>query len=487
MTGNPKVLLVAAEAVPFAKVGGLAEFAGALPKALRKLGVDARLMIPLYGDRSHVDTPRFKKVGGSLPVPAGPRTEPAHLLETRVGDVPVYLIYNDQHFGNRERVYGFNDDPQRFTFFSRAVIVALDTLEWTPDVIHTNDWHTAPVTTWLSVYGRQKSPYSHIASLYTIHNFAYQGLCGRLVLSHCQMNDVPHLSVEPPGKVNWMAQGVAHADLVNTVSVTYAREILSTDFAGDLGPLLQERHDRVFGILSGIDTELWDPETDSLLPQTFGLGNLNLRAVNKTALQRELRLPVGMDTPLMGVVTRLDPMKGLRLLAQTLDRLVEVRDMQFVLLGTGDEDLARMYQDLQAKYPRSVRALIRFDERIARRIYGGVDLFLMPSLQESVSVGLMTAMRYGAVPVVRATGGLSETVVDADVDPERGTGFSFRDYTAGSLTEALERALAAYDDEARWVELQRRSMARDLSWDASARAYLDLYHRARRLRLRVRS
>jgi starch synthase len=502
------VLFVAAEAAPLAKVGGLAEFAVALPKALRTLGVDARLIVPRYGDRHQVaplkgDT-RPRKVGASLEVPTGAGSEPAQLLETRIDGVPVYLIHNDQHFGNRERVYGFNDDPQRFSYFSRAVISAVQGLAthgeaaWVPDVIHTNDWHTAPVAAWLDVYGRPPAAgtarsrlasravpsqlFRHMVSLFTIHNVAYQGLCGRLLLNFAQMMDLPHLAVEPPGKVNWLAQGIAHSDLITTVSPTHARELLETDASGDLRPLLEERADRVYGILSGIDTELWDPSTDEALPQTFDVGSLKMRSVNKTALQRELRLPTDLDVPLVGVVSRLDPLKRLDLLFDALAKLLETRELHFVILGTGDDALAQQAQALQVAYPQSVRALIRFDERLARRIYGGVDLFVMPSQYEAVSLGVMTAMRYGAVPLVRAVGGLADTVVDADRGEGQGNGFSFAEATTEALLEALQRALSAYGDEARWVALQRRDMAQDFSWRLSARAYLDLYERARLLR-----
>ncbi|MGC9520598.1 MAG: glycogen synthase, partial [Anaerolineae bacterium] len=470
-----------AEAVPFVKVGGLAEYVGGLAKALRKLGVDVRLMIPRYGDRKHIDMPRLHRLGSSISVPVGARTEPTHLLRTEVGDVPVYLIYNEQYFGNRDRVYGFNDDAQRFVFFSRAVIAALPALDFTPDVVHANDWHTAPVVAWLDVDGRAEPPYRDIATLYTIHNFAYQGVCGRLLLNFGQMMNLPHLEVEPVGKVNWMAQAVAHADVISTVSPTYAEELLETDLGGDLTPLLRDRGDSLFGVMSGIDTELWDPSSDDALTQTYDAESLPMRQVNKTALQRELRLPAAFDVPLIGLVTRLDPMKGFEILPEAVEGVLAERDVQVVVLGTGDETIAERLQGLQDRYPRNFRALIRFDERLARRIFGGVDLYVTPSEAEAVSVGLMTAMHYGAVPVVRAVGGLADLVVDADAEPDRGVGFRFEGFSADALREALERALAAYDDEARWMALQYRAATRDVSWDAAAHAYIDLYTRARRL------
>jgi starch synthase len=480
-----KVLFVAAEAAPFAKVGGLAEFSAALPKALHRMGVDVRVAIPRYGDRSHEDEPRLRKLGNSIRVPVGSSYESAHLLTAEVGDVPVYLIYNDQHFGNRDRVYGFNDDPQRFVFFSRAVLAALETLDWVPDVIHANDWHTAPIVAWLATYGRRERLYKKIATLFTIHNFAYQGTSGRLLLNYGRMMELGHLPVEPVGKVNWMAQGIGRADRVNTVSPTYAEEMLGSDITGDLQPLLEQRRDCFCGILSGIDTELWDPSQDAALAQTYELSSVSMRSVNKTALQRELRLPAEFDVPLLGLVTRLDPLKGLDLLLESLEDVLARHECQFVILGVGADELAEQLQALQGRHPQSFRAIIRFDERLARRLYASLDLFVLPSRHESVSVGLMTAMRYGAVPVVRAIGGLADVVVDADEQPEHGQGFTFTEYSAEGLTRTIGRALAAYGDEARWVELQRRAMERDSSWKTSAQAYLELYQEAKAVHQRA--
>ncbi len=487
MDKSLRVLLVAAEATPFAKVGGLAEFAGSLPKALRKLGVDARLILPRYGDRSHAGLPSMRKIGTTLRVPIGPDYEAAHLLYGVVDGVPVYMVFNDQYFGNRDRVYGFNDDPQRFTFFSRAVIEALKGLDWIPDVLHATDWHTAPIPTWLKIYGQDVVPYQDIATLYTIRDFEYQGECGRLLLNFCRMEKVPHLDVERPGKVNWMAQGIAHADVISTVSPTYAHEICDTDLGGALRPLLSARRDRFFGILSGIDTQVWDPSVDPALAQTYDSETVHMRVVNKQALQRELHLSPERKAPLIGTVSRIDPHKGVGLLSAALDEILDRHRMQFVFLGTGeDEELKQQILDLQQKYPQAVRVLVRYDERMARRIYGGADLFVLPSQHESVSVAVMAAMRYGAVPVVRATGGLVDTVVDIDQEPDRGTGFTFTAFEAGALRQAIERALTAFAMPATWGDLQKRAMTRDFSWGASARGYIDLYRRATALHQRHR-
>ncbi|MFP4344742.1 MAG: glycogen synthase [Anaerolineales bacterium] len=474
-----KVLFVAAEAAPFVKVGGLADSASALPKALRRQGVDARLLIPRYGHLRSKEYD-FHRVGHSIPVPLGPAEEQVHLLQTTIDDLPVYLIWDNKYFSAREKVYGFNDDPQRFTFFSRAVIAAMKELDWQPDIVHAHDWHTAPVITWLKVYGKKEPSYRDMATLYTIHNLAYQGICGRLILTFGRMDSVPHLDVEPPGQLNWMAQGIAHADLISTVSPTYAREILTGEDGMGLESLLKKRREDLFGILNGIDTDVWDPAEDTALAQTFDVDSLRMRSVNKAALQREAGLPARSDVPLLGVVSRLDRLKGIELLISGLESLLELEqeDVQVIILGTGDPDYEQQLRDLQTRFPERVRVYIRFDDRLARRIYGGVDLFLMPSLSEPGALGQMIAMRYGAVPVVRATGGLADAVLDADAHPSRGTGFVFEPYEVQAFVAALERALKVYRNSSQWQAVQRRAMTRDFSWDNSAKTYVDLYRRA---------
>ncbi len=477
-----KVLFLAAEATPFVKVGGLADVAGSLPKALQQLDVDVRLMLPRYGNTAGKEY-NLRRLGGPVAVPLGPGKEPVHLLETEVGALPVYMIWDEQYLSTREKVYGFNDDPRRFTFFSRAVIATLQMMDqlmgWKPDVIHAHDWHTAPVVAWLDVYGKRDPFYRDIATLFTIHNLAYQGLCGRLILTFAQMQDLEHLPVEPPGQVNWMAQGIAHADVLSAASPSYSREILTSENGMGLAELLQERQDRLFGILNGVDTVVWNPDTDSALTQSFNATSLRMRAVNKAALQREVGLPARAEVPLLGVVTRLDPLKGLDIMLPALESLLAQQDAQFVLLGTGDAEYEERFRVLQQRFPDRVRVFLKFDDRLARRIYAGIDLFLMPSRHEPGGLGHMLALRYGAIPVVRATGVLADTVVDATIQPRRGTGFVFRPYTTDAFVEAIQRALLVYHNPAQWQALQHRTMELDFSWSASARAYVDLYLRAK--------
>ncbi len=471
-----KILFLAAEAVPFAKVGGLADVAGALPRALRALGHDVRLMIPRYGSiRS--DQFRFERVGKPFPVPVGPGEELVHMMTTTVDDLPVYLLWDEKFFSPRDRIYGFDDDPQRFTFFSRAVVASLPVMDWIPDIIHANDWHTAPVPAWLAYEGRYMREYRHIASVFTIHNIAYQGACGRLILTFARMEYIKHLDVEPAGQVNWMAQGIASADIITTVSPQYARDILETEAGAGLSPLLRRRQDRLFGILNGIDTDYWNPASDSYLRQPYDLSNLRLRAVNKAALQREARLPARPETPLIGMVTRLDAIKGIDLLGPVLEQILQ-GDIQFILLGTGDPEYHQMMESLQARFPDNVRVFLRFDEPLAHRIYAGCDLFLMPSRFEPCGLGQMIAMHYGAVPVVHRTGGLADTVLDYHERPDRATGFVFDAYTPEACIDALERALRVYRDREAWAAIQTRGMKADFSWKGSAQKYVEIYRRA---------
>jgi starch synthase len=356
-------------------------------------------------------------------------------------------------------------------------MVALQRLNWKPDVIHANDWHTGFVPTWLNLDGWRDPFYREIASLFTIHNLAYQGVTGRLILNFAQMEDVEHLSIEPPGAVNWMAQGIANADIVNTVSEQYAKEIVTTEMGMGLEELLQKRQDRLFGVLNGLDYEKWDPATDPHIPHRFDVDKLDRKAANKTALQQYARLPVRPNIPLVGMISRLDQVKGLDLVGPVLEWLLEEKDVQFILLGTGAPEYHQMFEELQERFPDRARAFLKFDTVLARRIYAGIDMFLMPSAVEPCGLGQMIAMRYGSVPIVRKTGGLADTVTGYG-EGGLSTGFVFEDKTSEACREALQQALKVYQDKEKWATLQRRGMETDFSWKASAQEYVKLYRKA---------
>jgi starch synthase len=476
-----KILFLAAEAIPFAKVGGLADVAGSLPKAIQALGHDVRLMIPRYGTiRSNQF--HLEKIGDPFPVPVGPREELIHLIGTTMEgqadrDIPVYLIWSESYFSSRDRVYGFEDDAQRFAVFGRAALAALSVLDWKPDVIHANDWHTGIVPTWLNTEGRNDPFYKDIATLFTIHNLAYQGIAGRLILTFARMEQVKHLPVEEPGTVNWMAQGIAHADMINAVSKKYSHEILDSEMGMGLAPLLKERKDRLFGVLNGIDYQQWNPATDRSISHRFDVKTLDQRAANKTALQQQARLSVHPNAPLIGMVTQLDAVKGIDLMESVLEWLLE-REAQFVLVGTGRSQYHEMLERFQTRFPDRIRVFLKFDDVLARRIFAGADMFLMPSAVEPYGLGQMIAMRYGCVPVVRETGGLADTVADYTAKRGRGTGFTFANHTADACQDALNRALEVYSNKKAWRRMQQRGMSMDFSWSASAKEYVKLYRRA---------
>jgi starch synthase len=471
-----KILFLSAEAVPFAKVGGLADVAGALPKAIRALGHDIRLMMPRYG-AIRSDQFHMQKVCDPFPIPLGPGKELVHLVETTLdGGVPVYLIWNEQYFSSRDRIYGFEDDAQRFAVFGRASLAALKLLDWQPDVIHANDWHTAIIPTWLNTEGRKDPFYKDIATLFTIHNLAYQGIAGRLILTFARMEQVKHLPVEEPGTVNWMAQGIAHADLINAVSKKYSHEVLDSEMGMGLAPLLKERKDRLFGVLNGIDYQQWNPATDRSIPHRFDVKTLDRRAANKTALQQQARLPVRPNVPLIGMVTQLDEVKGMDLMEPVLEWLLE-REAQFVLIGTGQPQYHEMLEQFQTRFPDRIRIYLKSDDVLTRRIYAGADALLMPSAVEPYGLGQMIAMRYGCVPVVRETGGLADTVADYTAKRGRGTGFTFANHTSDACQDALSRAIEVYGKKQAWRRMQQRGMSMDFSWSASAKEYVKLYRR----------
>jgi starch synthase len=462
-----KVLFVAAEMAPIVKVGGLADVAGALPLALRQAGLDVRVALPFYAsiDREALQAERIATTGDG-----------AAVWQASVRGVPVYLVEHTA-FG-RERVYGYDDDLERFLAFDDALIAAAGALEWSPAVLHLNDWHAGFIASRLAFDGEH--PWAGLARVQTIHNLGYtggfdqafagaHGLAGRALAAPA--------GIEAAVAYSALAQGILHSHALTTVSPTYAAEIQTPEFGGELAPLLQQRAGALTGIINGIDDELYDPATDEHLAANFDATTLEARIANRRAVQRKVGLPQVDDVPLVGVVTRLFAQKGPDLAAAAIDRLLAKRRFQFVVLGEGDEENEALMSKLAARYPEPVAVCIDFDIALGQLIYGGCDIFLMPSRYEPCGLGQMMAMRYGAVPVVRRTGGLADTVEDCDPALESGTGFVFEEPSADALAAALGRALDAYEKRDAWRRLQQRCMARDFSWRAPAQQYAQLYER----------
>jgi starch synthase len=487
-TDQLRILLLAAEMVPFAKTGGLADVVGALPKALRAQGHDVRVILPRYG---RIDPQRFglQPATGPYPVPMDDRSVDATLLKTDVdspaGEFPVYFVDND-HYYAREGIYMYEDDADRFIFFCRAALEGLRQIDWRPDVIHCHDWHTAIVPNWLKTVYRDDPFFTGIACVYTIHNLAYQGIFGHRVLEIAGVDefeflahtDMPHLN----DAVDFMGRGVYYADIITTVSETYAGEILTPERGEGLDPLLRDRREQLFGVLNGIDTEINDPASDPHIAAHYSASDLSGKALCKADLQREAGLPERPEVVLVGAISRLADQKGFDLIDAILETLLRDHDIQIVILGTGDQRYHDRLTHLRALYPERLALFLTFKAALAQKIYAGSDLFLMPSRYEPCGLGQMIALRYGTVPVVRATGGLADTVQDYDPATNMGNGFAFRAYEPLALYGAIVRATEHYRDRETWRRLIERAMAADHSWAASARRYVELYRRAIALR-----
>ena len=476
-----KILVLSAEVVPFAKTGGLADVAGALPKALRTLGHDVRVCMPRYG---RIDPARFnlRKVLDPFAVPMDSTTEPVGVMMGTIGqDIPVYMTDNDRYFG-REGIYGYPDDGERFILFCRAALEMLKPLKWQPDVIHCNDWHTGIVPNWLQTTYLGDPFFSQTASVFTIHNLQYQGIFGQRILEVAGIDEygfIQRPDVADLGNVvGLMARGILFADIVTTVSEKYAEEILSPEYGERLDPLLRDRREHLFGVLNGVDYDEFDPATDKYIARNFDLNTLDQRLENKLALQREACLPERRDVPLIGLVSRLVDQKGFDILAEVFDQVMSVLDVQFVLLGTGDPHYHNVFNSFAQRYPEKIALFLTFNAPLAQKIYAGTDMFLMPSRFEPCGLGQLISLRYGSIPVVRSTGGLADTVHDFDPRTGEGNGFAFAPYEGRHLYTTIVRAVENYKYAETWRQLQVRGMKADYSWQASARKYVDLYHKA---------
>ena len=476
------VLMVAAEAVPFAKVGGLADVAGALPRALRARGLDARLILPCY--RRVFESPEITLNQN------GPHGLKIYLLNTeyefsiktaQVQGVPVYLL-DMPFFFHRENVYNYFDDVERFAAFCKGVLEALKSIEWAPDVIHCNDWHTALIPALLGTVHAEHPYYARMGRVFSIHNLAYQGRVPprTLDLLGLPWSEFNHHRAEFYGGVNILKAGIFHAHRIGTVSPTYAKEILTEESGEGLDGMLRAHQDRLRGILNGIDTVRYDPAADTHIASNFSADNFAARTANKKALLKEMGLPAGprdVESPVMGMITRLAKQKGLDLVHEALDDLL-AQNVKLVILGSGAPDIEDMLQQAASRFPNKMALRLGFDEALAHRIYAGCDMFLMPSRFEPCGLGQLMAMRYGAVPVVRATGGLADTVTNFAPATLKGNGFSFKPYTAKALTNAVRRALDVYSNAGVWQQLAGANMKLDWSWDASAAQYEQLYSEA---------
>lgn len=474
---NPlKILILASEVAPFVKTGGIADVVGELPCRLKALGHDVRVALPRY---RVINVPNLEAATGAFDVPLDGAGDRAAVLEGKLApDVPVYFIENARYY-DRDAIYMYPDDAERFLFFSRAALEMLPRLGWQPDLIHVNDWQTAIVPNWLKTIYAGDPFYRNIASVYTIHNLAYFGTFGQRILEIAGLARFgfiahPQVSSEINDELNFMARGIMFADAVNTVSETYAREIQTPEFGEGLDPVLRMRASRLRGILNGIDYNLADPANDPALVSPYDADRLEARAANKDSLQRRSDLPVEPATPLVAMISRLNNNKGLDLVNQIAEPLLGL-GVQLVVSGAGDAKYQDALNNLQTRYPNQVRFFHTFDRQLTRQVVAGADILLMPSRVEPGGTTQLLAMHYGCIPVVRRVGGLADSVSDYDAGAATGNGFIFDRYDAWAFFAAVVRALEVFKRKDEWRGIQQRAMREDFSWRRAAEEYVDLY------------
>lgn len=473
-----KILFVSAEVFPFAKVGGLADVAGSLPKSLASMGYDIRVVMPCYKNIQ----PETKYIK-DFPVEIGSRQETCIIRGGKINisnnnrgkNIVVYFVDN-HHYFNRQNIYCYFDDEERFAFFCKAILEMLPRIDFKPDIIHCNDWHVGPVCMLLNEKYKKNEFYEDIKTLYTIHNLEYKGDFPKKVLSLFGMTEelfIPE-KTEFYGAFSFMKTGLVYADIINTVSKTYANEIQTSEYGEKFEGLLKSRSKDLFGIINGIDYEIFNAETDKNIYKNYNKNTVNYKKYNKNALQKELGLPQ-KDVPIISVVSRMANQKGLDLIIDKIDEMMEI-DLQLILLGSGEIYYEKAFEKLQKKYPEKIIVHIGFEISLAHKIYAGSDFFLMPSRFEPCGLGQMISFRYGTIPIVRETGGLAETVIDVEKDTEKGNGFSYRKFCSEDMISTIKRGIEYYNNNKEgWNKLIKSAMNTDCSWDKSAKKYSELY------------
>jgi starch synthase len=477
-----RILFISPEATPFAKTGGLADVAGALPSALKRLGVDVRLVLPCYRTARDVNLKK-RRLRKELRVPLGPEILPASVLESRTeSGVMTYLIERDDMY-DRSNLYrdGFGDyydNPERFSFFCHAALKLSETIPFKPDVVHCHDWQTGLVPPLLKETGNRTSPLFGTPSIFTIHNIGYQGIFSEEKFSITGLSRSDFFrpeGLEFWGNFSLLKAGIVYADTVTTVSPRYAREIQTAEFGMGMEGILRQRKSHIHGILNGVDYRHWDPSKDTHLPANYSIRNIQGKRQCKKALIQEMGLDSSLERrPLMGMVSRLDTQKGLDLLVKSLGRILAL-DVGLVILGSGDRGIEKAIQKAAKRHSNRVGLFIGFDDPLAHRLMAGVDMLLMPSRYEPCGLTQIYALKYGTIPVVRAVGGLDDTIQQFDPNTGEGNGIKFDTYTSRAFLDRLQYAVDLFKNEKTWRGLIRESMKADFSWKYSAREYLKLY------------
>ena len=465
-----KILFVTSECVPFAASGGLGDVSGALPKALMRLEADCRVVMPLYSEIKAEYRAAMEYIC-DFSVPVAWREQYCGLLSLEREGVTYYFIDNEYYF-KRSGLYGYYDDAERYAFFSRAALEMLRHIDFAPEIIHANDWQTALTNVYINEFYRDDPKYYGIKTLFTIHNIQYQGKYGLETLDDVVGIDKKDASVlEFGGCINFMKGAIECSDKVNTVSPTYAGEILDPWFAHGLDGILREKQYKLCGILNGIDTEVYNPSTDPYIAANYSSRGIAKKKLCKQELLEKFSLEDN-GQPLVAIISRLVAHKGIDLVKHVLEYII-LSGMQVVVLGSGEYMYESCFQDFAKRYPESCGVKIGFIPELARKIYAGADMFLMPSKTEPCGLSQMIALRYGTIPIVRVTGGLADTITDSG--DGKGNGFTFRSYNAHDMLDATLRAKAVYENPDDWAVLVKRALRCNFSWDRSAQSYLGLY------------
>jgi starch synthase len=486
-----KILFVATEAEPFVKVGGLGSVMYSLPKALSKQGHDARVMVPRY---LSIDASVFnlQLEYSNLAVPTGdkeygvPQTMMCNVKrfdqQTEKDPVTTYFLENQEYYEKRANVYGYADDAVRWALLCRGVLEFLkNSSEWTPDIIVCSDWQTALIPNLLKTEYKENPKLSKIATVFSIHNLYFQAMFDHRFVSEMDKDDghspVPSFNDPRLQKTNCMKRGIMFADAINTVSPTYAREIMTADYGELLDELLRERKAVVSGILNGIDYTAWNPEIDPLITHRYGVKNVEVREKNKAVLQDRFGLKVDKDAFLVSIVSRMSKQKGFDLLFPILPTLLGELPIQLVVVGEGETEIMGFFHELETKFPGRVATHLKFDKVLPHLVFAGADVVLVPSRFEPCGLTQIEAMRMGVIPIVRKTGGLADSVEDYSPEHGRGTGFVFDKFDSSSLMIAIIRAFENFRDKSKWKMLEQRAMSEDLSWESSAKKYTELFSR----------
>ena len=484
-----KVLFITSEVVPFVKTGGLADVSAALPQMLSEMGHEVRIVVPKYGA---VDDRKFKihevvrlkdlkiKIGNKEVI----FSLKSCFLPGQKVRVQIYFLDNQEYFGSRNSLYtdplsgeNYSDNDERFILLSRSVFELISKLGWIPDVIHCNDWQCGLIPAYLRTIYKDEEQFSQFKTLFTIHNLAYQG---EFPKSSFDKTGLPEeldseKGLEIYGKINFMKSGLVFADVINTVSETYAEEIRKDEELGaGLKNVLAKRKNDLYGIVNGIDMRVWNPEKDKLLPKKYSIKSLNIKIENKKILTQKFRFEFDENIPVVGIITRLFDAKGMDLISDSFKELMKL-NIQMILLGTGNKKYHVFFDKMAAKYPEKFACYLGFNDELAHLIEGGSDIFIMPSRYEPCGLNQMYSLIYGTVPVVRETGGLADTVIRFDEKTGGGNGFVFKKYETSAFIKELKRAIKTFQDEKTWNKLMKNGMKSDFSWTSSAKKYVELY------------